>query len=63
MQEYDHQHYFPERKKLREACAALGHPGTRNITDNGLGWAFENCRLCGGVVKKYGPEGEINGQV
>lgn len=56
MDEYDRTVYRPAKKELYARCEARGHTaGT--IHDNGLGWTFVYCSLCGGVMEKHGPDG------
>lgn len=47
MEEYDDSVYFPTVKKIREKCeSVVGHKkGT--FHDNGLGWSWFYCSLCG----------------
>ena len=58
MTEYDNTVYHPALKELRAACKEQGHGGIR-YHDNGLGWTFEYCYSCGGIVRKHGPDGQI----
>jgi hypothetical protein len=56
MEEYDRTVYYPAKKALYARCEARGHkPGP--IHNNGLGWTFVYCSLCGGVCEKHGPDG------
>jgi len=56
MEEYDRDVYYPAKKKLYALCEARGHkPG--QIHNNGLGWTFVYCSLCGCVCEKHGPDG------
>ena len=56
MAEYDRDVYYPAKKKLYALCEERGHrPGP--IHNNGLGWTFIYCSLCGGIIEKHGPDG------
>ena len=56
MEEYDRTVYYPAKKELYARCEARGHV-TGPIHNNGLGWTFVYCSLCGGVMEKHGPDG------
>jgi len=56
MEEYDRTVYYPAKKELYARCEAQGHKAGP-IHNNGLGWTFVYCSLCGGVMEKYGPDG------
>ena len=46
MAEYDAEVYYQERTILVKACEELGHH-RGNFHDNGLGWAWWWCSVCG----------------
>lgn len=46
MDDYDATIYRPAKYDLRERCGEQGH-GRIDTHDNGIGWTFEYCSLCG----------------
>ena len=51
MAEYDAEVYYPERAKLVKACEEQGHR-RGSFHDNGLGWVWWSCSVCGSSFDK-----------
>ena len=49
MAEYDATVYYPAKQILYTLCDTQGH-GIVEIHDNGFGWIFSHCTLCGAKV-------------
>jgi hypothetical protein len=57
-EEYERTVYRPARLALQKECKEIGHVfGT--LHDNGLGWTWSYCNICGDRFDVRGPDGEL----
>lgn len=57
MEAYDRDVYYPALKKIREECAATGGHSGGKFHDNGFGWSWFYCGVCGARYNMHGPDG------
>jgi hypothetical protein len=58
MDEYDRTVYYPAKLAIQKECGETGHT-FGSLHDNGFGWTWSYCSLCGGRYDVRGPDGEL----
>lgn len=58
MQEYDRTVFYPALAELKARCKEQGHV-KGNWDNNGLGWSWFYCTICGTRLQITGPDGQV----
>lgn len=60
IKEYDREIYYPALRLIVEKCAATGGHRGGKFHNNGLGWSWFYCSICGTRYDMNGPDGQDN---